>query len=101
MMWFVAGFYCFILWLVFAKLKLLRFSLPLALLAGSVGPSAIAAVLFCAQYYHPMAASVLVVEKVVPITPQMTRPGRVTKIHVQPNQSIKKGDLLFEVDPIP
>ena len=101
MMWILAGIYCSLLWLVFAKLRLIRLSLPIAIIVGSVGPLAIVALLFCAQYYHPVAQNVLVVEKVVPITPQMTRPGRVTQINVKPNLPVKEGEVLFEVDRVP
>lgn len=48
MSWILGLVYCGLLWLVFAKLKLLRLSLPLAILAASLGPALIIALLFCA-----------------------------------------------------
>jgi multidrug resistance efflux pump len=101
MMWILAAAYCFFIWLVFAKLKLMRLSLPIAVLAGSIGPALIVALLFCAQYYHPRSPQALVLQKVIPITPQMTRPGRVTRINVQPNTPVKQGEIMFEVDRTP
>ncbi|QDT02468.1 Inner membrane protein YiaV precursor [Rubripirellula lacrimiformis] len=97
MMWILSGIYCFGLWLVFAKLKLLRLSLPIAIVAGSIGPALIVALLF----YHPRTTNVVVIQQVVPLTPQLTRAGRVTKVAVQPNVPIRKGDVLFEVDRTP
>ena len=101
MMWLLGGLYCLVLWLVFAKWKLLRLSLPIALVAASVGPGLILVFLFCAQYYHPYTKNVYVFQKVVPVVPQLKQPGRVTKIAVRPNEPLKQGDVLFEVDPVP
>ncbi|MCR9293476.1 MAG: HlyD family secretion protein [bacterium] len=101
MSWILGGLYCGIIWLVFAKLKLLRLSLPLAILLASVGPSLIIALLFCAQYYHPYTPAAIVLESVDPIAVQLTRPGRVVNVVAQPNVSISKGEVLFQVDPEP
>ncbi|MCA9075178.1 MAG: HlyD family secretion protein [Planctomycetaceae bacterium] len=101
MMWLLGGTYCLLLWLIFSKLKLLRFSLPIAIVAGSIGPLGILALLFCAQYYHPLTNQVLAFQKVVPIVPRMNAPGRVTEIHVEPNIPVTQGDVLFEVDRVP
>ena len=40
-------------------------------------------------------------QRIVQITPHITSPGRVTAIAVQANQPIKKGEVLFKVDPEP
>jgi multidrug resistance efflux pump len=101
MMWLLAGAYCLVVWLVFAKWKLLRLSLPVAVVAASAGPGLILALLFCAQYYHPFTKDVRAFQKVVPIAPQMKQPGRVTKVAVRPNTPVAAGDVLFEVDKQP
>ena len=101
MSWILALIYCGLLWLIFAKLKLLKFSLPLAILAASVGPSLIVALLFCAQYYHPFTSTARVFQQVVPVIPQLRQPGRVTEIAVKPNVPVKTGDVLFRVDEVP
>ena len=36
---------------------------------------------------------------VIPIVPRIT--GQVTEVPIQPNRPIKKGDVLFKIDPIP
>jgi len=100
-MWLLAGAYCLVLWLVFAKWKLLRLSLPIAILAASVGPGLILAFLFCAQYYHPFTKDVRAFQKVVPIVPQLKQAGRVTKVVVRANAPVAAGDVLFEVDTQP
>ncbi|TWU04345.1 HlyD family secretion protein [Stieleria varia] len=101
MSWILAGIYCGVIWLVFAKLKLMRLSLPLAIVLASLGPAMIVALLFCAQYFHPYTHAAIVLERIDPIIPQLSRPGRVVEVSVKPNTPIKKGDPLFRVDPIP
>ncbi|MBB3207673.1 multidrug resistance efflux pump [Rhodopirellula rubra] len=101
MSWILGGIYCGVIWLVFAKLKLMRLSLPMAIMLASVGPLLIIALLFCAQYFHPFTSSAIVLEEVIPITPQLSRSGRVTRVAVQPNVPIKTGDVLFQVDRVP
>ncbi|TWU26059.1 HlyD family secretion protein [Bythopirellula polymerisocia] len=101
MMWLVGGLYCLVLWLVFAKWKLMRLSLPLAIITASIGPAAILAVLFCMQYFHPYTSDVHVFQKFVPIIPQLKQMGRVSEIYAKPNEAIKKGEPLFDVDKVP
>ncbi len=101
MSWILALVYCGLLWLIFAKLRLLKFSFPLAILAASVGPSLIIALLFCAQYYHPFTSTARVFRQVVPVIPQLRQPGRITEIAVKPNVPIKTGEVLFRVDEVP
>jgi multidrug resistance efflux pump len=101
MAWLFALVYCGLIWLVFAKLKLMRLTLPIAVLAASVGPLLIVTLLLCAQYCHPYSTSAKVYQEVVPIAPQLNQPGRVIEIAVKANQPIKKGELLFMVDPVP
>lgn len=101
MSWILAGLYCGLIWLVFAKLKLIRLSLPLAILLASAGPSLIMALLFCAQYLHPYTPAVIVMAQVDPITVQLTLPGRVTEIVAKPNVPLRQGDVLFKIDKVP
>lgn len=101
MSWILGLLYCGFLWLVFSKLKLIKFSLPLAILAASVGPSLILVLLFCAQYYHPFTSTARVFQHVIPVVPQLRQPGRVVEIAVEANVPIKAGDVLFRVDKVP
>ncbi len=101
MSWLLSGAYCGILWLVFAKLKLFRLSLPIAIVAASVGPALIVALLFCAQYYHPLTYNAIAFEQVVPIAAGVSQRGRVIEVPVKPNVPLRKGDVLFRVDATP
>ena len=101
MSWILGGVYCGIIWLVFAKLKLMRLSLPLAIILASVGPGLIVVLLFCAQYFHPYTKQAIVIAQIDPITAQLSTNGRVKEVFVSPNVPIQAGDVLFTVDPIP
>lgn len=101
MSWLLGGLYCGMLWLVFAKLKLIRLSLPIAIVAGSIGPSLIIVLLFCAQYFHPLTYNAIAFEQIVPIAAGVSQRGRVIEVAVQPNVAVKAGDVLFRVDPVP
>ena len=101
MSWILGLAYCGVLWLVFAKFKLLKLSLPIAIIAASVGPSLIVMLLFFAQYLHPFTSNARVFQEIVPIVPQLRQAGRVISIAVEPNTPIKAGDVLFQVDEVP
>ncbi|QDT69123.1 Inner membrane protein YiaV precursor [Planctomycetes bacterium MalM25] len=101
MMWLLGGAYCLVIWLVFAKWRLLRLSLPIALLLASIGPLLIVSWLFCAQYYHPYSNSAIAFDRTILIVPQISKRVPVTSINVKPNTLIKKGETLFELDRAP
>lgn len=101
MSWILGMIYCGVIWLVFAKLKWIRLSLPLAILLASIGPGLIVVLLFCAQYFHPYTPAAIVLQHVDPIVPQLSRPGRVTAVPVEPNRAVREGEILFQVDRIP
>lgn len=93
--------YAGLIWLVFAKFKLLRLSLPLAIVLASVGPLFAFYIIVSMNNYHPSSTDARVFQRIVQITPHITVPGRVEKVTVQANTPIKKGDVLFTVDPRP
>ena len=101
MYWILGSLYCGLVWLVFAKLKLIRLSLPIAILAAAIGPAVIISLLFGAQYFHPYTMNARVFQQVIPVVPQLTRQGRVIEVAVKPNTPYKRGDLLIRIDPVP
>ena len=52
---------------------------------------------FVADRYTPYTQQARVQAYVVPVAAEVA--GRVTRVHVQNNQDVKAGDLLFELDP--
>lgn len=85
--------------LVLFKFKLIRpRPLPIAciVLVGILTIGGIVAAWFlCA----PMSPKVVTVQYVIDLVPYVK--GQVKKVHAQPNQPLKKGDLLLEIDPEP
>src|SRR5204862_7116250 len=47
----------------------------------------------------PRPDDVRAMNYVIPIVPRIT--GQVTEVPIQPNRPIKKGDVLFKIDPVP
>lgn len=93
------GIYCSIVYLVFIKFKLLPWTTPwkvgVAIFPVVVG----AAMLLTLNVVAPTTTDVRVVKYVVPIVAQVK--GRVIEVPVQNNQNVKKGDVLFKIDPTP
>lgn len=97
----IFGSYAALIWLVFAKLKLIRLSLPLAIVLAAVGPVFAFYVILSMNNYHPSSTDARVFQRVVQIVPHITAPGRVEEIVAQPNTPLKQGDVLFTIDPQP
>jgi multidrug resistance efflux pump len=101
MMLAIFGVYMLAIWLVFDKLKLIRLSLPIALVLAAVGPIFAFYILLSMNNYHPSSSDARVFQRVVQIVPHITTPGRVAEIVAQPNAPLKKGGVLFRIDPQP
>jgi len=97
----IFGVYMLVIWLVFDKLKLIRLSLPIALVLAAVGPIFAFFVLLSMNNYHPSSSDARVFQRVVQIVPHITTPGRVAEIVAQQNTPIKMGGVLFRIDPQP
>ena len=90
--------YLVLAWLVFSKLKLVR----LGWISGTItviGGALILAV-FVAMFNHlTPSGSFVVVSRVIEVTPNVA--GQVTAIPVKPNEPVKAGAVLFQIDPTP
>ena len=91
--------YAAVIWLVFDKLRLIRLSLPLAILLAAVGPLFAFYVIVSMNNFHPSSADARVFQRVVQVVPHITAPGRVKEIVAQPNAPLKQGDVVFTIDP--
>ena len=49
--------------------------------------------------FTPSSSDVRAINYVIPIVPRVT--GTVTEVPIEPNRPIKKGDVLFKIDPVP
>ncbi len=93
------GIYSFFVWLIFIKLKLLPWTTPWKVAVAIFPVVAIAAMLLLLNIFAPTTSDVRVVKYVVPIVSQVR--GRVIEVGVENNRPVKKGDLLFRIDPTP
>jgi multidrug resistance efflux pump len=91
--------YCGILWLVFFKLKLLPWNTVSQAVSAVIGIVAIMELLILINIYQPYSTNATLVKKAIPIVARV--PGRVLDVPVKPNTPLKKGDVLFKIDPRP
>jgi multidrug resistance efflux pump len=90
--------YILALWLVFSKLKIVRWGRASGTVAILVGAFILAVFLALFIYLTP-SGRVTVAERVVEVTPNVT--GQIVAIPVKPNVPMKMGDVLFQIDPAP
>ena len=93
------GIYSFFVWLIFIKLKLLPWTTPWKVAVAIFPVVAIAILLLLLNIFAPTTSDVRVVKYVVPIVSQVR--GHVIEVPVENNRSVKKGDVLFRIDPTP
>jgi multidrug resistance efflux pump len=93
------GIYSFFVWLIFIKLKLLPWTTPWKVGVAIFPIVAIAVMLLLLNIFAPTTGDVRVVKYVVPIVSQVR--GRVIEVPVENNRPVKKGDVLFKIDPTP
>ena len=91
--------YSFFVWLIFIKLKLLPWTTPWKVAVAIFPVVCIAIMLLLLNIYAPTTTDVRVVKYVVPVVSQVR--GRVTEVPVENNRPVKKGDVLFKIDPTP
>ena len=91
--------YAFFVWLIFFKFKLLAWTTTAAVIVVTIPIIALAGLILLLNVYAPSALDVQVVKYVVQVMPRVT--GRVIEVPVEPNRLVRKGDVLFRIDPRP
>lgn len=87
--------FCIAIFKIF-RIPVNQWSLSTAVLGGIIG---ISLTLLVMNYNHPFTANARIYFAVTPILP--TVKGRVVEVPVQTNAPLKKGDVLFRIDPQP
>jgi multidrug resistance efflux pump len=93
------GIYSFIVWLVFIKFKLLPWTTPWKVTVAIIPVVGLTAMILLLNIGAPSSADVRVIKYVVPIVSQVR--GRVIEVPADNNKPMKKGDVLFRIDPTP
>lgn len=92
------GIYSFFVWLIFIKKKWLPWNTPWKVTVVIIPVVALAATILTLNVVAPSTNDVRVIKYVVQVIPQVK--GRVIEVPVEPNRLVKKGELLFRIDPI-
>src|SRR3954454_23821326 len=94
------GIYSFFVWLIFIKLKWLPWNIGTQVTVVIIPIVGLAALVLLLNVYAPSSSDVRVFRYTVPIVSQVR--GRVIEVAVEEgNRPVKKGDVLFRIDPTP
>jgi multidrug resistance efflux pump len=91
--------YAFFVWLIFIKFKWLPWNTTSQVIVVIIPIVALTTLILFLNIYAPSTADVRVIKYVVQVVPQVR--GRVIEVPVEPNSAVKKGDVLFRIDPTP
>jgi multidrug resistance efflux pump len=91
--------YSFFVWLIFFKFKWLPWNIVSQVLVVTIPIIALAMIILFMNIVAPSSSDVRAMNYVIPIVPRVT--GQVTEVPIEPNRPIKKGDVLFKIDPVP
>ena len=90
--------FVFFVWLVFFRLKLLRWSIPWAIVSAFVGLHVLLIFLIGVRFVAPYSTDARVIQHTIQLIPRLPEPTLVTAVLVEPNASVKKGQPLFQFD---
>ncbi len=91
--------YSFFVWLIFIKFKWLPWNTKSQVIVVIIPIVGMAAMILLLNMVAPSSADVRVIKYVVQVVPQVR--GRVIEVPVKGNDYVKKGDVLFRIDPTP
>ena len=91
--------YSAVVWFVFIKMKWLPWNTGTQVIVVIIPIVALTALILFLNVVAPSSADVRVIKYVVNVVPQVR--GRVIDVPVEPNRPVKKGDVLFRLDPEP
>jgi multidrug resistance efflux pump len=91
--------YAAIVWFVFIKKKWLPWNTGTQVTVVIIPIVALAVTILSLNVVAPSSADVRVIKYVINVVPQVR--GRVIEVPVEPNRLVKKGDVLFRIDPTP
>ncbi len=93
----LVGIYAFFVWLIFIKLKWLPWNTTSQIIVVVTPIVALTTLILTLNVIAPSSEDVRVFKYTVQVLPQVR--GRVIEVPVAPNRLVKKGELLFRIDP--
>lgn len=91
--------YGFFAWLIFFKFKWLPWNTTSQVITYTIPVILIAMLILFLNIYAPSSHDVRVINYTVEVVPAVT--GQVVEVPVEPNTHVKKGAVLFRIDPTP
>ncbi len=86
-------------WLVFFKFKWLPWNITTQVITITIPIIGLAILILLLNIFAPSSSDVRVMNYIIPINSRL--PGKVIEVPVEPNVPIRKGDILFKIDPVP
>jgi multidrug resistance efflux pump len=93
------GIYAFFVWLIFFKFKWLPWNTTSQVIVVTIPVVALTVLILTLNVVAPSTSDVRVLKYVVNVVPQVK--GRVLEVPAEGNRPMKKGDVLFRLDPTP
>lgn len=90
--------YAFVVWLVFFKLKWLRFTIAWGFFSTFFVLHLLIIFLIGLRFVTPLATEAKVIQHTIQLIPRLPEPTLVTAVLVEPNVPVKKGQPLFQFD---
>lgn len=91
--------YSGIVWLIFFKFKLLPWNTVSQVIVITIPVIAITLMILLLNIFAPSSHDVRVMNYTIEVVPAVS--GQVVEVPVKPNQHVKKGEVLFQIDPLP
>jgi len=91
--------YSFFVWLIFFKFKWLPWNFVSQVIVISLPIFAMTALILVLNVVAPSSSDVRAINYVVQVVPRVT--GRVIEVPVEANRPVRKGEVLFRIDPVP
>jgi multidrug resistance efflux pump len=90
--------YVFLVWLVFFKLKLIKFSMTWGVVSFAFGVHILLIFFIGLRFVTPYTMDAKVIQHTIQLIPRLPEPTLVTAVLVKPNTPVKKGQPLFQFD---
>ena len=91
--------YSIFVWFIFFKKKWLPWNITSQVIVVTIPIFALTCLILFMNIVAPSSHQVRAMNYTIPIVPRVS--GLVTEVPIEPNRPIKKGDVLFKIDPIP
>lgn len=94
----ITTIYCTLIWLVFFKMRWLRFTIGWAVVSTIIGLHLVLIFLIGLRFTAPNSYEAVVVQHTIQIVPRLSEPTLLTEVLVRDNVPVKKGQPLFRFD---